>query len=89
MLICLIALSTAPMIFANSASADHGAANFLPNAYYDDPNQGGFDTANEVIRSKNAANYISSLLNSRYSSFFCESFDNDAKKQGYTNALDF
>ncbi len=67
LLICSMLLSFTPVIFGNYASASTGAANFLPNVFFDPTNK-GFDTLNEIQRSQNVTNYISSLLVSRYGS---------------------
>ncbi|MDR1993049.1 MAG: hypothetical protein LBQ98_06080 [Nitrososphaerota archaeon] len=66
LLICLLALSTTPLIFGNFASASTCVANFLPNYYVN-----GLDTQNEVNLSENTANYIRSVLNSKYPMYDC------------------
>ena len=70
LLICSIALSSAPMIFGNYASATTCAANFLPNYYIEYVNDNGtlvpLDTPREVDLSERTANYISLELNRYY-----------------------
>jgi hypothetical protein len=87
-LICSMLLSSTPIIFGNYASAATGAANFLPNAFYNNPAQGGFDTVPETQRSQNAANYITSLLKSRYGNSNCfEKIGGSATKGDYQSTL--
>lgn len=87
LLIFSILLSATPLVFGNYASASTGAANFLPNVFYD-PTQNGFDTNNELQRSQNAANYISSLLVSRYGSgYVTTGISNTATKLNYQARL--
>lgn len=57
-------LSTTPLILGNYASAATCAANFLPNYFW-----AGLDTQNEVNLSESTANYIKSVLNSKYPIF--------------------
>ncbi|MCL2173276.1 MAG: hypothetical protein FWB84_06535 [Candidatus Bathyarchaeota archaeon] len=61
MLICLLTLSSAPIIFANSASAVTGAVNFLPNNF-----QSGTDTNHEIDLSTDTSYYITCMLIARY-----------------------
>ena len=68
LLICTLALSSAPIIFGNYASASYynAAANFLPNkSYYN-----VFDTAYEEYLSQETANYITSELSDYYSQLY-------------------
>ncbi|HSV49139.1 MAG TPA: hypothetical protein VLH35_02400 [Candidatus Acidoferrales bacterium] len=60
LLISLMALSTTSLVFGNFASASTCAANFLPN--YVAP----VDTPNEMALSEATADYIVSVLNSKY-----------------------
>jgi hypothetical protein len=88
LLVCLMACSSVPLIFGNYASAATGAANFLPDAYYDDPVQGGFDTQNEVQRSQAATQYITTLLSNRYGSSNCYTKTGTiCTKSAYTTTL--
>jgi hypothetical protein len=76
--------SFTPVIFGNFATASTVAANFLPNVSY--PNY--FDTANELQRSINVANYISSLLVSRYGSgYVTTGISTTAQKVNYQASL--
>ena len=62
----LLLFSMTPLIFRNYASAYPGtcAANFLPNYFV-----AGLDTSNEIWLSEQTANYIVSVLNSKYPIF--------------------
>lgn len=64
LLIGVLTLSATPLIFGNFASASTCAANFLPTNF-----QIWVDTANEYTLSHSTANYIVSVLNSRYPIF--------------------
>jgi hypothetical protein len=66
LLICLMALSSVPVIFGNYASATTCAANFLPNYYVPYAGSVILDTANEAALSESVANYIVSVLSSNY-----------------------
>jgi hypothetical protein len=69
-LICLMVLSTTPLIFGSYASASTCAANFLPNYYVPyTPDGIPLDTATEVTLSGSVADYITSVLNSKYPIF--------------------
>lgn len=61
LLISLLAFSTMQLISGNFASASTCAANFLPTYYV-----AGTDTPNEITLSHSVANYIVSVLNSKY-----------------------
>ena len=90
--VCLLALSSAPAIFGNYASAQNSgtcAANFLPN-YYVPYAPGGvvLDTANETALSESTANYIKSVLNSKYPIFdYRNSTCTDSNFRSIVNAL--
>ena len=80
LLICLLALSSAPMIFGNYASASTGAANFLPNnrvLTVTLPNGSTIplDTDYEVSISKSVAAYVNSVFSAKYPSSYFNSID--------------
>jgi hypothetical protein len=80
LLMSTMILSSTHLFFGNSASAATGAANFLPNY-----SVSGLDTANETAISISTFQYVTSVLNSRYSN--CVFYDLDTTKNSFNSKL--
>jgi hypothetical protein len=87
LLSCVLGLSIIPLFSANFASASTGAVNFLPNYFY--PEEGTFDTDNEITLSLSTAQYITAQLATKYPSSYFSAYGTTCTLSNYRTVTSY